>query len=394
MHERRGLRERARATAPRTAGRAWRAPRRRRRGPDGGAGTIRACSSISRVSAARSYGGKLRAASLAAGLHAHQRIERIAVETIDVAPREAAPSRYWRVPRSDSSSSPRSHVARQDHGNVQPDAEQRLRDADERRERLLVGRRIHDDVGIRAAHRDENSGESSHRPRPARSGRPRIPDPPSTHRRSSARRESLASVTPMLDHSDTANAAVPSIPTKAIDFAQGISLRAASAAVFCLLAAVAVRAGRHVSRTRPSASARPPPRSFPNDDHRIRIDSDGASLDAERLRRAHRARAAAPGPAHHRGRPGHLRREDRQGHGRRARWTSRIRGSASRATTGAYDALGGAYFDQANFHIFERNGRGFAKEMAVTPGRHGATWRRFATRPVPVGNQDWMMQAY
>ncbi|HTB28575.1 MAG TPA: LptA/OstA family protein, partial [Steroidobacteraceae bacterium] len=35
--------------------------------------------------------------------------------------------------------------------------------------------------------------------------------------------------------------------------------------------------------------------------------------------------------------------------------------------SGAYDALGGANFDQANFHIFDRNGRGFAREMEVHP---------------------------
>ena len=50
---------------------------------------------------------------------------------------------------------------------------------------------------------------------------------------------------------------------------------------------------------------------------------------------------------------------------------------------GAYDALGGADFDQANFRIFDRNGRGFAKEMAVHPGRQGAICDRCATPPAP-----------
>ena len=40
--------------------------------------------------------------------------------------------------------------------------------------------------------------------------------------------------------------------------------------------------------------------------------------------------------------------------------------------SGAYDALGGASFDRANFHIFDRNGRGFAKRDGSAPGRHGA----------------------
>ncbi|MGP8166975.1 MAG: LPS-assembly protein LptD [Steroidobacteraceae bacterium] len=59
---------------------------------------------------------------------------------------------------------------------------------------------------------------------------------------------------------------------------------------------------------------------------------------------------------------------------------------------GSYDALGGADFSEANFRIFDRNGRGFAKEMAVHPdGKVDLLKVRYTT--CPVGNQDWMLQA-
>jgi LPS-assembly protein len=63
-----------------------------------------------------------------------------------------------------------------------------------------------------------------------------------------------------------------------------------------------------------------------------------------------------------------------------------------KSDTGTYDALGGADFNQANFRIFDRNGRGFAKDMAVHPdGKVDLTKVRYTT--CPVGNQDWMLQA-
>ena len=34
---------------------------------------------------------------------------------------------------------------------------------------------------------------------------------------------------------------------------------------------------------------------------------------------------------------------------------------------GNYDAVGGADFDKANFQILDRNGRGFARQLAVDP---------------------------
>ena len=70
-----------------------------------------------------------------------------------------------------------------------------------------------------------------------------------------------------------------------------------------------------------------------------------------------------------------------------------IRGCAFAATRGVYDALGGAEFRQGQFpDLLERNGRGFAQEMAVHPdGKVNLEKVRYTT--CPVGNQDWMLQA-
>jgi LPS-assembly protein len=63
-----------------------------------------------------------------------------------------------------------------------------------------------------------------------------------------------------------------------------------------------------------------------------------------------------------------------------------------KSDTGTYDTLGGAAFDQANFQILDRNGRGFAHEMAVQPdGMVQLDQVRYTT--CPVGNEDWMLQA-
>jgi LPS-assembly protein len=63
-----------------------------------------------------------------------------------------------------------------------------------------------------------------------------------------------------------------------------------------------------------------------------------------------------------------------------------------KSDTGTYDTVGGAAFDQANFQILDRNGRGFAREMAVQPdGKVQLEQVRYTT--CPVGNEDWMLQA-
>jgi LPS-assembly protein len=63
-----------------------------------------------------------------------------------------------------------------------------------------------------------------------------------------------------------------------------------------------------------------------------------------------------------------------------------------KSDTGTYDAVGGADFNQANFQILEKNGRGFAREMSVHPdGKVELDRVRYTT--CPVGNEDWMLQA-
>ena len=63
-----------------------------------------------------------------------------------------------------------------------------------------------------------------------------------------------------------------------------------------------------------------------------------------------------------------------------------------KSDTGTYDTLGGADFDQANFFILDRNGRGFAKQLEAHPdGTVDLSQVRYTT--CPVGNEDWMLQA-
>jgi LPS-assembly protein len=63
-----------------------------------------------------------------------------------------------------------------------------------------------------------------------------------------------------------------------------------------------------------------------------------------------------------------------------------------KSDTGNYDTLGGADFDKANFQILDRNGRGFARQLAVHPdGKVALEQVRYTT--CPVGNEDWMLQA-
>ncbi len=63
-----------------------------------------------------------------------------------------------------------------------------------------------------------------------------------------------------------------------------------------------------------------------------------------------------------------------------------------RSDAGHYDINGAANFDQANFQVMERNGRGFAKDIDVLPdGKVRLEQVRYTS--CPVGNEDWMLQA-
>jgi LPS-assembly protein len=166
--------------------------------------------------------------------------------------------------------------------------------------------------------------------------------------------------------------------------------RAASAAVFCLLAAGAVRAADVCpapAKHKRSTTAM----IIPSDDHRIRIESDGASLDADGL-------AVLTGHVQlHQDQ--HTISADRVTYDEKTGKVT-VAGSVDfedprlgvKSSDGAYDALGGGFFDQANFRIFDRSGRGYAKKMSVGPDgvAHLDTVRYTSC---PVGNEDWSIQA-
>jgi LPS-assembly protein len=127
-------------------------------------------------------------------------------------------------------------------------------------------------------------------------------------------------------------------------------------------------------------------------DHRIRIESDGASLTADDF-------AVLTGHVQ-------LRQDERTVAADRVTYDEKtgkvtVNGSVDfedprlgiKSDSGIYDALGGADFDQAYFQIFERNGRGFAKDIAVQPdGKAELSKVRYTT--CPAGNQDWLIQAF
>ena len=134
-----------------------------------------------------------------------------------------------------------------------------------------------------------------------------------------------------------------------------------------------------------------PSASVASGDHRIRIESDGASLDIAtgfsvltghvRVHQDFRTISA-----------------DRVTYDEKTGKVT-VAGSvdfedprlAIKSDSGAYDALGGASFDHANFQIYDRNGRGFARDMSVTP--EGLVHlERVRYTSCPVGNQDWMLQ--
>jgi LPS-assembly protein len=63
-----------------------------------------------------------------------------------------------------------------------------------------------------------------------------------------------------------------------------------------------------------------------------------------------------------------------------------------RSTSGTYETAGTASFDQANFQLMDRNGRGFAKDIHLDPeGKIEFQQVRYTS--CPVGIDDWLLQA-
>jgi LPS-assembly protein len=127
------------------------------------------------------------------------------------------------------------------------------------------------------------------------------------------------------------------------------------------------------------------------DDHRIHVDSDSAILDADgnavlsgRVRVRQDARTVTSDSVNYDERTGRV----------------AVKGGVDfedpklrvRSDAGHYDINGAASFDQANFQLMDRNGRGFAKDINVLPdGKVKLDQVRYTT--CPVGNEDWMLQA-
>ena len=158
--------------------------------------------------------------------------------------------------------------------------------------------------------------------------------------------------------------------------------------VFCLAASV-VRA----ADVCPAPPKYQPPLAsgIAADDHRIHLDSDDAVLDADgnavlngRVKVSQDARSVTSDSVTYDPATGRV----------------AVKGGVEfsdpklrvSSIAGRYDIDGAANFDQANFQLMDRNGRGFAKDIDVLPdGKVKLAQVRYTS--CPVGNEDWMLQA-
>jgi len=158
--------------------------------------------------------------------------------------------------------------------------------------------------------------------------------------------------------------------------------------VFCLAASV-VRA----ADVCPAPPKYQPPLAsdIAADDHRIHLDSDDAVLDADgnavlngRVKVSQDARSVTSDSVTYDPATGRV----------------AVKGGVEfsdpklrvSSIAGRYDIDGAANFDQANFQLMDRNGRGFAKDIDVLPdGKVKLDQVRYTS--CPVGNEDWMLQA-
>jgi LPS-assembly protein len=159
--------------------------------------------------------------------------------------------------------------------------------------------------------------------------------------------------------------------------------------VFGLAAACTVRAGDMCPA--PPKYQAPLNSDIAADDHRIHIDSDDAKIDTEgnavlngRVKVRQDARSVTSDTVTY-----------DQSTGRVV-----VKGGVDfedpklrvRSVDGSYEMDGAASFDQANFQLMDRMGRGYAKDINVlTDGKVQLAGVRYTT--CPVGNEDWMLQA-
>jgi LPS-assembly protein len=158
--------------------------------------------------------------------------------------------------------------------------------------------------------------------------------------------------------------------------------------LICLAASSTLRAG-DMCPAPPKHSA--PPTDIAADDHRIHIDTDGAVLSADgtdvltgRVKVRQDARSVAADVVTYDAKTGKI----------------TVKGAVDfedpkirvLGPDGSYDTAGGAQFDQANFQLLDRNGRGYARDVTALPeGKVSLLQVRYTT--CPAGNQDWMLQA-
>jgi LPS-assembly protein len=162
-----------------------------------------------------------------------------------------------------------------------------------------------------------------------------------------------------------------------------------AAFIFSCLAAAMVRAGDLCPAPPKYISSRPADIAI--DDHRIYIDSDDALLGAD-------GNAVVNGRVR-------VRQDERSIAGDSVTYDYNqdllnIKGSVDfidprlrvRSVTGRYDPTAGADFSQANFELIDRNGRGVAQDIAVSPdGKVALSQVNYTS--CPVGKDDWMLQA-
>jgi LPS-assembly protein len=159
--------------------------------------------------------------------------------------------------------------------------------------------------------------------------------------------------------------------------------------VFGLAAACMVRAGDMCPA--PPKYHAPLDSGIAADDHRIHIDSDDAKVDTEgnavlngRVKVRQDARSVTSDTVTYDQKTGRV----------------VVKGSVDfedpklhvHSVDGSYEMNGAANFDQANFQLMDRMGRGYAKDIDVlTDGKVRLAGVRYTT--CPVGNEDWMLQA-
>jgi LPS-assembly protein len=162
-----------------------------------------------------------------------------------------------------------------------------------------------------------------------------------------------------------------------------------AAFIFSCLAAAMVRAGDVCPAPPKYTSSRPADIAI--DDHRIYIDSDDALLGAD-------GNAVVNGRVR-------VRQDERSIAGDSVTYDYNtdqlnVKGSVDfmdpklrvQSVTGRYDPTAGVDFSQANFQLMDRNGRGVAKQLAVSPDGK-VELNQVLYTSCPVGKDDWMLQA-